>query len=164
MLFLAFFSEICYIVLDKISSRGRRGSAPGTAALTFRLPPGRIEVTDMKTKYWIILLALLLAGSALACIPLLNVQTASQARITSDGEFVITVDLAVDQEFTVPSKDGGSNTVTVKDGAIAVTAADCPDHYCMDRGFCTGGAQIVCLPNRLVITFLGPQEIDGAVG
>ena len=118
----------------------------------------------MKTKYWIILLAVLLIGSALACIPLLNTDTAARAKIVSDGEFVMTVDLAIDQEFTVESKDGGSNTVTVKDGAIAVTAADCPDHYCMDRGFCTGGTQIVCLPNRLVISFLGEQEIDGVAG
>jgi hypothetical protein len=58
----------------------------------------------------------------------------------------------------------GSNTISVKDGKIAVTQADCPDHYCMDRGFCDGGAQIVCLPNRLVIKFVAPQEIDGVVG
>lgn len=118
----------------------------------------------MKTKYWIMLLAVLLIGSVLACIPLLNTETASRAKITSDGTFVMTVELGEDQEFTVKSKNGGSNTVTVKDGAIAVTAADCPDHYCVDRGFCTGGSQIVCLPNRLVISFLGEQEIDGVVG
>ena len=118
----------------------------------------------MKTKFWIIILAVLLIGSALACIPLLSGGTAHRARITSDGEFLLTVDLAIDQEFTVESSGGGRNTITVKDGAIAVTAADCPDHYCMDRGFCTGGTQIVCLPNRLVISFLDDQEIDGVVG
>ena len=118
----------------------------------------------MKTKYWIILLAVLLLGSGLACIPLLNSETAAQARITSHGEVIATVDLLIDQEFTVESESGGSNTVTVRDGAIAVTAANCPDHYCMDRGFCTGGSQIVCLPNRLVISFLGEQEIDGVAG
>ena len=118
----------------------------------------------MKTKYWIILLAVLLIGSALACIPLLTSGTAQQARITSDGELIATVNLSIDQEFEVESSGGGHNTITVKDGAIAVTAADCPDHYCMDRGFCTGGTQIVCLPNRLVISFLGEQEIDGVAG
>ncbi|MBQ8237125.1 MAG: NusG domain II-containing protein [Oscillospiraceae bacterium] len=117
----------------------------------------------MKTTYWIILLAVLLIGSALACIPLLTAETAVRAEITSHGRVIKTVDLLTDQEFTVEAPDGGSNTITVRDGAIAVTAADCPDHYCMDRGFCTGGSQIVCLPNRLVITFLGAQEIDGVV-
>ena len=118
----------------------------------------------MKTKYWIILLAVLLIGSALACIPLLRAEPARRAEITSDGEFLVTVDLTVDQQFQVESSGGGHNTVTVRDGAIAVTAADCPDHYCMDRGFCTGGTQIVCLPNRLVISFLDSVEIDGISG
>ena len=118
----------------------------------------------MKTKYWIILLAVLLIGSGLACIPLLTSETAARAEIYSDGELITTVDLSIDQEFEVESSGNGHNTITVKDGAIAVTAADCPDHYCMDRGFCTGGTQIVCLPNRLVISFLGEQEIDGVVG
>ena len=34
----------------------------------------------------------------------------------------------------------------------------------MHRGFCSGGMQIVCLPNRLVIEFVAEQEIDGVIG
>ena len=114
----------------------------------------------MKTKYWIALFALLAAASMLLSLPLLRQEEARFARITSRGEPVKTVDLAIDQEFTVD----GHNTVTVKDGRIAVTWADCPDHYCMKRGFCGGGTDIVCLPNRLVISFLGEQEVDAAIG
>ena len=118
----------------------------------------------MKTRTWIILLCALLLVSVLACIPLLISEPAGRAKITSDGvEFAI-VDLAVDQQFTVESDRGGSNTITVKDGAIAVTEADCPDHYCMHRGFCDGGTQIVCLPNRLVISFLDEAEVDFVAG
>ena len=118
----------------------------------------------MKSRYWIMALAALVLVSGLACLPLLMNAEAHRAEITSGGTIVAVVDLAVDQEFTVEAPGGGRNTVTVKDGAIAVTAADCPDHYCMDRGFCTGGSAIVCLPNRLVIAFLGDQEIDAAAG
>ena len=118
----------------------------------------------MKTRTWIILLCALLLGSVLACIPLLSSNPAGRAKITSDGEIISIVDLAVDQQFTVESSSGGSNTVTVKDGAIAVTEADCPDHYCMHRGFCDGGTQIVCLPNRLVISFLDEAEVDFVAG
>ena len=114
----------------------------------------------MKTRTWIILLSVLLLGSVLACIPLLRPTAAGQAEITSGGEVVATLDLAVNQTLTVDAPGGGSNTITVKNGAIAVTEADCPDHYCMHRGFCTGGSPIVCLPNRLTITFLGDVEID----
>ena len=118
----------------------------------------------MKTRTWIILLCALLLISILACIPLLSSNPAGRAKITSDGEVIFVVDLNVDQEFTVESDHGGSNTITVKDGAIAVTEADCPDHYCMHRGFCDGGTQIVCLPNRLVISFLDEAEVDFVAG
>ena len=118
----------------------------------------------MKTKYYIAILCLLLSLCIVASYFLLGSgPDAASAKITSDGELVRIVDLHMDQEFTVET-DGGYNIVTVKDGKIAVTEASCPDHYCMARGFCSKGAQIVCLPNRLVIEFLGEAEIDGAVG
>ena len=118
----------------------------------------------MKTRTWIILLAALLLGSLLACLPLLRSAPAGRAKITSDGQVISIVDLKKDQEFIVESSGGGSNTITVKDGAIAVTNADCPDHYCMHRGFQSGGTQIVCLPNRLVISFLDGDEVDFVAG
>ena len=85
------------------------------------------------------------------------------AEIYSDGELVEKVNLKVDRVLTVES-EFGTNVVTVKDGKIAVTQATCPDHYCMQRGFCDSGRSIVCLPNRLVIEFVDGREIDGAVG
>ena len=119
----------------------------------------------MKNKYWIVILLLVLLTSAAGGIFLLNSNPhAAFARILSDGEVVETVSLHVDREFTVAAPGGGENTITVKDGKIAVTAATCPDHYCMHRGFCDGGMQIVCLPNRLVIEFVQEQEIDGVIG
>ena len=114
----------------------------------------------MKTKFWIILFGAVSAACILLSLPLFSREQARFAQITSKGEVVKTVDLLNDQEFTVD----GKNTITVKDGKIAVTWADCPDHYCMKRGFCEGGTDIVCLPNRLVISFLGEQEIDAAIG
>ena len=117
----------------------------------------------MKTKYWVVLLAALLLICTVLSVVFLRPGQAQQAEIWSDGKLIKTVLLSVDQEFTVESADG-FNTVTVRDGKIAVTAASCPDGYCMQRGFCQGGAQIVCLPNRLVIKFVAKQEIDGVVG
>ena len=114
----------------------------------------------MKTRTWIILFAAAAAACILLALPLLRQEQARFAKITSGGREIKTVDLLVDQEFTVD----GHNTVTVQDGKIAVTWADCPDHYCMKRGFCSGGTDIVCLPNRLVISFVGDQDVDAAVG
>ena len=114
----------------------------------------------MKTKTWIILFAVIAAACIALSLPLLRQEEARFAEITSKGQLVKTVDLQIDQEFTVD----GHNTVTVQGGKIAVTWADCPDHYCMKRGFCSGGTDIVCLPNRLVISFVGEQEVDAAIG
>ena len=114
----------------------------------------------MKTKYWIAVFAVLVLIFAGLSWWLMSPGVAARAEIYVDGNLVRTVDLSVDQEFTV----NGHNTVTVSGGKIAVTWADCPDGYCMARGYCAGGMDIVCLPNQMVITFVGRQEVDAAVG
>ncbi len=119
----------------------------------------------MKTKTWILLLsAALILCLGLSAYILWPKEAAVFAEITSQGAVLKTVDLRIDQEFTVDTAEGGHNVVTVRDGKIAVTEANCPDHYCMDRGYCNSGTQIVCLPNRLVIRFLGELPIDAVVG
>ena len=118
----------------------------------------------MKSKAWAILLAVLFAvflGTGL--ILLQPGETAHRVEILSEGKVLYTLDLHVDQQITVTT-ERGSNTVTIRDGKVSVTEASCPDHYCMQRGWCDGGAEIVCLPNRLVIRFLGEQKIDGVSG
>ena len=114
----------------------------------------------MKTKVWIVIFAVVAVLCVAASLPLLFGEEASYAEITSHGTLIKTVSLSIDQEFTVD----GHNPVTVKDGKIAVTWADCPDGYCVSRGFRSSGGDIVCLPNRLVISFVGEQEIDSVVG
>lgn len=119
----------------------------------------------MKTKTWIALIAAIAAVClGLSAFLLLPGVDAGYAQISSGGKVVKTVNLRIDQQFTVTGETGGSNTVTVRDGRIAVTGANCPDHYCMERGFCSGGTPIVCLPNRLVIRFLWEQSVDAAAG
>ena len=119
----------------------------------------------MKTKTWILLLSvLMLLCLGLSLFLLSPSEASTHAEIISDGQVMQIVDLRVDRQIHITTYDGGSNTVTVKDGKIAVTEANCPDHYCMNRGYCNSGAQIVCLPNRLVIRFLGEQAIDAVVG
>ena len=117
----------------------------------------------MKTKYWIALFVVIIA----VCLSLVFVPSSSAPTESAQikyGSNVLTVSLRENQEYTFAAENGGFNTVTVRDGKIAVTAADCPDGYCMDRGFCDSGTPIVCLPNNLVISFVGNQEIDGQIG
>ena len=117
----------------------------------------------MKTKAWILCLAaLLVLCAAISAWVLWPGEQALWAEVWSDGELVETVSLMVDRELRVQSA-GGVNVLTVQNGKIAVTHADCPDGYCMDRGYCDRGTDIVCLPNRLVIRFVAKQEVDGVV-
>ena len=118
----------------------------------------------MSSKIWgIVIGAALLASIAASALILAPREPAAQAEIWSDGELLRTVPLSKDEVFTVQTETG-INVVTVRGGKIAVTEASCPDGYCMKRGFCDSGTDIVCLPNRLVIRFTGKSEVDGAVG
>ena len=114
----------------------------------------------MNTRYWILILAAVLLLSVGASLLLYNNKEASAVEVYSDGTLLYTLPLSQDATVTIET-NRGTNTVTVKDGKVAVTAADCPDHYCMDRGFCSSGPQIVCLPNRLVIKFIDSGPLDG---
>ena len=117
----------------------------------------------LKTRTWIILLALvLLVCGGLSALLLLPGEPAAFARITSRGAVVEIADLSVEQIFTVDDGAGGSNTVTVRDGKIAVTLADCPDQYCVHQGFRSSGTPIVCLPHELIIEFVSDPGLEGA--
>ena len=119
----------------------------------------------MKTRYWIALLAVIgIICIGLSLLLLIPGEDAAWAEIISDGQVVQVVDLNIDREIHIATDNGGRNTVIVRDGTIGVTAANCPDHYCMDRGMCSNGVQIVCLPNKLIIRFLGEQTVDSVAG
>ena len=55
-----------------------------------------------------------------------------------------------------------SNTITVKDGKIAVTESDCPGEDCENCGWSDStGRSIVCLPNEVEIRIIAePSEED----
>lgn len=118
----------------------------------------------MNNKTWAGLLAVVFLLCLVLSLWLLRPgQDAAQIEIWSDGELIDTLPLNRDQTIEVRTEHG-VNVITVQDGKVAVTEADCPDGYCMARGFCGGGPQIVCLPNRLIIRFLAPLEVDSVVG
>ena len=117
----------------------------------------------VKSKYWILALSLLVLVCSALSMQLLRPKQATSVQVWSEGKLVQSLDLRVDREVTIQT-ERGENVLSVQGGKIAVIHADCPDGYCMQRGFCNGGAHIVCLPNRLVIKFVEETEIDGVIG
>lgn len=86
------------------------------------------------------------------------------AEIYLDGELLHRLPLDTPVELTVTGDY--SNTLTVRDGRIGVTASDCPGGDCVHSGpIGTSGRSIVCLPNRLEIRVVSaPGDVDFVVG
>lgn len=119
-----------------------------------------------------IFLCLVLAGSLLFLISMGRDKGRenSYAYIYQDGVLVKTVSLEEEGSFFIEGKDGAYNKIQVKDGAIGVTEASCPDFLCGRMGYISKGpVPITCLPNRLVIEVgngrkaVEAEELDGVV-
>lgn len=121
----------------------------------------------MKTRWWILLFAVLLAvGGVLSAILFVRRPAGTVANIYRDGVCVYSVDLSrVEEPYEVTFTDErGSNTVRVERDRICVIGADCPDHVCERTGWISDrAAPIVCLPHRLVIRIEKSAKSDSGV-
>lgn len=73
------------------------------------------------------------------------------AVITVDSEVFGQYKLSDEQDIVIKTEHG-ENMVQISNGKITVTAANCPDHYCVDHvAIDSVGETIVCLPHRVVI-------------
>ena len=104
----------------------------------------------------IVLLAAVL--TAVLVLPKLTANESGFARIYRNGELIREVPLSVDQTFQI--RGDYTNTVTVKDGKIAVTHSDCPTNDCVHQGWLSAGGAIVCLPNRVEIRLTAEPDVD----
>lgn len=109
-------------------------------------------------------LVLLLAAVVLLLFLPKDDQPAAYAEVYQDGKLVKTVSLSEDQVFVVEGKY--ENTVSVRDGRIAVTHSNCPGEDCVSCGWLdSAGRSIVCLPNGLEIRVVtGNSDVDLIVG
>ena len=117
----------------------------------------------MRTRYWALLLALAATGCvAAALLSMGQVRTGTAARVLQDGVVLHELPLDRDTTLTVTAANGGTNTVEVRDGAVRVTHATCPDQVCVRQGAIrTTAAPIVCLPHGLVIEIKdGEVQVD----
>lgn len=90
------------------------------------------------------------------------------ARIVLDNELVAEISLGdLDEPVTI-EVPGAKYPITVEaeQGRIRVLHSDCPSQDCVHTGWVSrSGGQIVCLPNRLVITVTGgTAEADAVTG
>lgn len=88
----------------------------------------------------------------------------TRAEIYQNGKRLMSISLDEPQQF--PVRGDYCNTITVKDGTIAITASDCPGQDCVHSGAIhTPGRSLVCLPNALEIRVVsGRSDVDFVVG
>lgn len=109
-----------------------------------------------KTKFWVILFAVIFVLAAGAFYLLWNAGAAGKvtARLWQDGEIVREIELStvvVPEEFDFTT-ELGTNRIRVEHGGIRVVSADCPDQTCVHMGLINGPYQtIACIPHDLVI-------------
>lgn len=110
-------------------------------------------------------LAVLCLGGIAAFLIMKNAAvTDPYAQVRLDGKVIRTLPLSRDEKFTVESEHG-SNTITVENGSVRISSADCPDKVCVRTGAISGGRiPIICLPHRLEIVIVsGSDTADTAV-
>lgn len=119
-----------------------------------------------RTKFWIILIGVLLLISVTASVYVLQTHIAGGfVGVYHHGELIKKIHLdTVTTPYSFTVEDGEHyNTVTVERGRICVSEASCPDHVCVNTGWISDGAiPIVCLPNELVIKVEGNGAADGS--
>lgn len=84
---------------------------------------------------------------------------AAQVEIYQNGALLTILPLDRDGVYTA----GGhyTNTVTVKDGKVAVTQSNCPSMDCVACGWTSSsGKSIVCLPNGLEVRVVADSDVD----
>ena len=118
---------------------------------------------------WDGLLALLVADAAALLFFLRpaesNFLTAS---IVLDGETIGTYDLTGLTEPVTLTVDQADYPLTIRlePGRVCIGESACPSQDCVHTGWISrAGEQIICLPNRLVISLTGgQQEFDAVTG
>ena len=81
-------------------------------------------------------------------------------RVTVDDTLFATYPLSVDTEADVVTSYG-HNHLVIRDGAVWVDDADCPQQICVHhRAISHSGDVIVCLPHRVVVTVEGGAAPD----
>jgi hypothetical protein len=115
-----------------------------------------------------ILLVILLAGATVASFAAVRFSTAEGSTVLIQREDTTLYKLDLHEPRTVNVEGSvGMVTVEIRDGSVAVTHADCPNHICVRTGWRShAGALIVCAPNRVLVRIIGRQtdEVRGVTG
>ena len=138
----------------------------------------RTEATPMRSPaadrsrptLWDGLLALLVAAAAVALLFFLRPAESNflTASVVLEGELIAEYDLsALTGPVTITLEQTDYPlTIRLEPGRVCIGESACPSQDCVHTGWISrAGEQIICLPNRLVISLTGgQQEFDAVTG
>lgn len=118
------------------------------------------------TAFDLVLVALIVFAVTVCVGALSPTEDAAFAYVYIDGKETGRYALESDRE--IPLLDGRV-TLTVSDGAVAITENDCPNGICVKTGFISkAGERIVCVPNKISVVLRADDGsgiyVTGGVG
>nr|WP_317282111.1 NusG domain II-containing protein [uncultured Sellimonas sp.] len=113
----------------------------------------------MKKGDWILIILILSAACAGFFLYSLGLsKDAGEVHIYVNGDEKANYSLSEDRTVKVNS---GTNVVEIRDGKVKMKEADCPDQICVrHKEISKNGEQIICLPNKVVVSVGGGKESD----
>ena len=104
----------------------------------------------------IVIVSFLLFAVLILVILGLTKKDGAYAEVDLNGSVVGKYPLSLDGVYEL---NGGTNTLTIKDGKAYMSYSNCPDHTCENTGNIRYvGQTIVCLPNKLTVTIIGTSD------
>ena len=104
----------------------------------------------------VIVIALLMAGVLYAVSQISLGADASVVVVSVDGEERLRRPLVMESSYEIRQDDGSVNVLTIEDGAVWMSEANCRDGLCIRQGKMKNGAKtIVCLPHKVVVRLEG---------
>ncbi len=110
---------------------------------------------NRKSKIVIIVVCVIFLLSLVGTVLVLRPSSGTLVEVVQNNEVLYTIDLssAKDQNIDI-EYNGSHNIVTIQNGEIFVSSADCNDNTCVKTGVLKSESlPIVCLPNHLIIRF-----------
>lgn len=113
-----------------------------------------------KNDIWLMIIILMISSISIVSFSILKKEENKVAKIYYDKNLIKTVDLNIDQTFTVNGYNG-EIYIEVKNEKIRVNEEQSPLHLCSKQGYISSSLEtIVCLPNKIVIQIESNDSLD----
>ena len=125
-----------------------------------------MEKTKNKKLDFIIIACMIAVGLFVMAVVLLTQKDGEMVTVEVSGEPVASFPLSEELTYVIDGKNGGTNTLMIKDGYAWVSEASCPDGLCKNMGKIRNSSQsIICMHNEVVIRITGGEvsEIDAVI-